>query len=168
MLPLDDPRWCQFETFFGEPCELPGVIRAWLAAVGTEDEETIYCRDLGEIFLHQGTIVDAAYAVVPWLVRVIEGGKSPHRAWYLDDVIAIERYRIYYEILWDRDRVGGKVVVPDWLRIDYERAIVRARDFVGELVGPGRAEPEDALAFARAILWGGIPELRRRREADGS
>jgi hypothetical protein len=70
MLPLDDDRWEQLTTFFEKPEDLPKTLAIWLASIGSEQEGTIYREDLLDLFLHQVTITNAAFAVVPWLVDV--------------------------------------------------------------------------------------------------
>ena len=66
MLPLADERWGQLTTFFGKPEDVPKVLEEWLASIGFDQEETIYQRDLFNLFLHQGTITNVAFiAIVP-------------------------------------------------------------------------------------------------------
>jgi hypothetical protein len=68
MLPLDSPRWSELDTFFDASGKVPAILNEWIAAIGFDQEMTIYLRDWHELFLHQGTTTNAAYAVVPWIV----------------------------------------------------------------------------------------------------
>ena len=70
MLRLDDDRWTNLTTFFGEPESLPLVLGRWLQSIGSEEERNIYHCDLFDLILHQTTITNAAYAVASWLVDV--------------------------------------------------------------------------------------------------
>ncbi len=87
-------RWRELTTFFGTPQELPKVLAQWLASVGFDVEELLYQRDLFHLFLHQATISNAAFAVVPWLVHVCNEGKTRFRVEYLTDVALVEANRL--------------------------------------------------------------------------
>jgi len=77
MLPLDSPSWSGFKTYFGQPSELPHRIRRCQQSIGTGEEETTWNALWGE-FLHQGTITDAAFAVVPYVIQEL-GRIAPER-----------------------------------------------------------------------------------------
>jgi hypothetical protein len=72
-LPLDSPRWKSLKAHFGnaavdtELAAVPKLLERWHRAVGTYAEEYEY-DPLFESYLHQLTILDVAYAVVPHLV----------------------------------------------------------------------------------------------------
>lgn len=67
LLPLDDERWATLCTHFGHAENVPGLIRAWQAAIGTPAEDGAY-EILFEHALHQLTLSSCVYAVVPYLV----------------------------------------------------------------------------------------------------
>src|SRR5262245_19789532 len=137
MLPLHDHRWGELTTFFGEPEKLPVVLREWLASIGGDEEETIYRRDLFDQFLHQGTITNAAFAVVPWLVDVCHRGRTSYRLEYLTDVALVEANRLKYGLYCHRE---GTEQYPEWLMSDYRQAIVESRKLVDEVIEAGQVE----------------------------
>ena len=70
MLQLNDLRWKELTSFFGEAADIPVAIDKWLVSVGSENEEEVYDEDLFDLFLHQMTITNAAFAIVPWMMHV--------------------------------------------------------------------------------------------------
>ena len=76
-LPLESPRWKFLTAHFnnagtdgGLPA-VPTLLARWHRYAGTYAEEDAY-GDLFESYLHQRTIQDVAYAVVPHLVSRLE------------------------------------------------------------------------------------------------
>jgi hypothetical protein len=147
MLSLDDDRWERLTTFFGSPKELPNVLKQWLASIGTDEEATIYGRDLFDLFLHQATITNAAFAVVPWLVDVCKKGKTKHRVEYLTDIALVEANRIKYGVYFNRK---GTEELPEWLMPDYHQAIIAARDLVDDAL---YAEQDEEWKRGLIKLW---------------
>lgn len=129
MLPLDDDRWGCLTTFFGEPEDVPKVLREWLLSIGSDQEDTIYREDLFDLFLHQATITNAAFAVVPWLVHVCKKGDTRWRVEYLTDVALVEANRLKRGIYFNRE---GTEPCPEWLMLDYQQAMIEARDLVDD------------------------------------
>lgn len=127
MLPLDDERWKQLSTFFGEPENLPSVIRDWLKAIGSDQENTVYRRDLFELFLHQSTVTNAAFAVVPWLVHVCKESLTHYQVEYLTDIALVEANRLKYGVYYHRE---GTEEYPEWLMVDYRQAIIESRNLI--------------------------------------
>jgi hypothetical protein len=127
MLSLDDDRWERLTTFFGSPKKLRKAVRRWLASVNSNEEETSYRHNLFELFLHQGTITNAAFAVVPRLVDVCKRQATKHRVEYLTDVALVEANRLKYGVYFNRK---GTEENPEWLMPDYHQAIVESRDLV--------------------------------------
>jgi hypothetical protein len=153
MLSLDDDRWERLTTFFGSGKELPSVLNQWLASIGSDEEATIYGRDLFDMYLHQATITNAAFAEVPWLVDVCKKRRTKHRVEYLTDVALVEANRLKYGVYFNRE---GAEEFPEWLMADYHQAIVDARDLV-----------EDALATERDEEWKrGLMKLRPALDGD--
>jgi hypothetical protein len=152
MLQLDDDRWGYLTTFFGKPDEVPQVLRVWLASIGTDQEDTIYRRDLFDLFLHQATITNAAFAVVPWLVHVCKREKTPWRAEYLTDVALVEANRLKYGVYANRE---GTEETPAWLMVDYHRAIAEAREIVDDVIeSEGDKEWKRGLVAMKPALYG--------------
>ncbi len=132
MLPLDDDRWQQLTTFFKEPKDIPKILEEWLASVGfDQNESTIYHDDLFDIFLHQTTITNVAFAIVPWLVHVCRTRDTRFRATYLSDVALVEALRIKFGV---HDNREGTEKYPDWLMSDYTQAISDACNLVDDAI----------------------------------
>jgi hypothetical protein len=132
MLPLNDDRWQQLTTFFREPKDIPKILEEWLASVEFDQNESkIYQDDLFDIFLHQTTITNVAFAIVPWLVHVCRTRDTRFRAIYLTDVALVEALRITYGVHSNRE---GTEKYPDWLMSDYTQAIAEACTFVDDVI----------------------------------
>jgi hypothetical protein len=124
MLPLDDDRWGCLSTFFEEPDCLPDILSKWMRSIGSNLEETFYQCDLLDLFLHQASITNAAFGVVPWLVHVCKQGNTKFRAMYLTDVAMVEVNRLKTGLHYNRK---GTEQYPEWLMTDYHQAIIEAR-----------------------------------------
>ena len=124
MLPLDDDRWGYLSTFFEEPDCLPDILNKWMRSIGSDQEETIYQCDLLDLFLHQASITNAAFAVVPWLVHICKQGNTKFRVMYLTDVAMVEVNRLKMGLHYNRK---GTEQYPEWLMNVYHQAIVEAR-----------------------------------------
>jgi hypothetical protein len=118
-------------TFFGNPEDLPKVLGAWLASIGSDQEVTIYRDDLFDLFLHQATITTAAFAAVPWLVDVYKKGETNLQGEYLTDVALLEANRITYGVGGNGE---GTEAYPEWLMADYTQAIIEARQVVAAVI----------------------------------
>lgn len=152
MLALNDDRWSRLTTFFGEPENLPNVLRQWLASIGLDEEGTIYRRDLFDLFLHQNTIVNAAFAVVPWLVHVCNKQQTTYRVEYLTDVAFVEANRLKFGIYGNRK---GTEEYPEWLMLDYKQAILESRNLVDEVIeAEHNTERKYGLVAMRPALYG--------------
>jgi hypothetical protein len=98
-LPLDSPRWASLKAHFGNAgvdAELPAVpslIARWNRAVGSYAEEYEY-QDLHESYLHQLTILDVAYAVVPHLAARLSDLDPDRRLEVLDDLATVDAVRL--------------------------------------------------------------------------
>lgn len=99
-LPLTSRRWASLKAHFGnagkdgdEIAAVPKLLKRWARAVGTYAEEYEYDL-LHESFLHQGTILDVAYAVVPHLVAQLPRLEPDRRVEVLDDVAEVESVRL--------------------------------------------------------------------------
>jgi DNA-directed RNA polymerase subunit F len=108
-LPLESTRWRELKAHFGnagQDTELPSVptlLRRWHEAVGTYGEEYEY-GDLRESFLHQGTILDVAYAVVPHLASRLSELDPDRRSEVLEDIAVVEAVRLL-----PRERVEAQI-----------------------------------------------------------
>jgi hypothetical protein len=79
------------------------------------------------LFLHQGTITNAAFAVVPWLVDVCKRQPTKHHVKYLTDVALVEANRLKHGVYFNHKRTEEN---PEWLMLDHHKAIVESRDLV--------------------------------------
>jgi hypothetical protein len=151
MLPLDSPRWNELNPFYGQPEDVPIVLADWLQSIGFDQEPTIYWDRLFQLFLHQGTITNLAYAVVPWLVEAATVRCSPLAADYLADVAMVEWDRLEFGTYSPRGTPGEEP--PGWLADDYHRAI--------ECAGPAAEDLLDTPLEERSrdSLWRLLPAL---------
>ncbi len=92
LLPLEDPRWATLRTHFGDASNVPDLLRAWQAAIGTSTEAAAY-EPLFEQALHQLRIMSCAYAVVPYLVSELPRCALPTRINLLGHVGVVESSR---------------------------------------------------------------------------
>lgn len=92
MLALTDPRWAQLETHFGDAAEVPSLIRAWQASIGTDAEMSTY-EELFEHYLHQLTICPCAFAVVPHVLAGAERSSAKNRIEYFSHIGRVESCR---------------------------------------------------------------------------
>lgn len=118
MLALNSQNWISLSTFFGKPEELPVRILAWQQAIGTEDEESRW-SELFEMFLHQFSITDAAYAVAPYVVEQFE--RISHQRWieYLVTLGLIEAER-------DNRKLGD---LGDDIPATYRTSLLKTRQY---------------------------------------
>jgi hypothetical protein len=119
MLALDSPEWANFDTYFDEPEELPGNLCAWRDAFGTSQEEEYWFR-LRDQFLHQGTIKDAAIAIVPHICALLPVTPS---TFHLDYAVNLAQAHM----AWRRHPITS--VSPE-LAASYEASIVSIRPWV--------------------------------------
>lgn len=96
MLPLNDDRWRTLKVYFGMAKDLPARIERWAAAIGTERESVTF-TDLSQRVLHQFTITDAAYAVVPHVVANLSRVAPERRVDYFDTLRLVEAARESFE-----------------------------------------------------------------------
>lgn len=97
-LPLDSARWLELKAHFGNAGvdgdlpSLPSLLARWNHAVGSYAEEYLY-QDIFESYLHQNTILDVAYAVVPHLAARLPDLDPDRRSAVLDDLACVETTR---------------------------------------------------------------------------
>jgi hypothetical protein len=125
------------------------VLAEWVDAVGFDQEATIY-RELFELFLHQGTITNAAFAVVPWMVSQLSRCDLHQRADYLSDIGLVEFRRLTCGLYFLRE--GGEAE-PPWLMPDYHDAIRQAQRMAEDVLD--RKLPDEL----RVPLWEIMPAL---------
>ena len=150
MLSLDDNRWEELTSFFGESSEIPEALETWLTNVGTEEEEEVYYEYLFELYLHQLTITNAAFAIVPWLLHVCAKGETRHRLTYITHIAVVEANRLEGGVYYNRE---GTIEVPEWLMSDYHEAVRKARDVASDLIklDPSKAKEAGLLAIQPAL-----------------
>ena len=131
MLPLNDPRWNELTTFFEDSAYLTKHLAEWLAAIGFDQERDIYSHCLFNLYLHQGTITNAAFAVAPYLIAVCENGTSDFSVEYLTDFAYIEANRLTHGLYYNRQNTAE---FPEWLMNDYRLAVAKAPNLVDDAV----------------------------------
>jgi hypothetical protein len=121
MLPLNSHRWRTLETF----CHAPGVpggveardlLKRWRDAIGTSDAKRLY-HQLRDYFTQQYSIKDAAYAVIPYIVKELERLPPTERIRCLIDLGVTELATV------NPYQPG----LPDDLEDDYLAAIEKAK-----------------------------------------
>lgn len=150
MLPLDSPKWSELDTFFGKPDDVPNVLIEWVAALGFDQEATIYSRDLFPLYLHQGTTTNVAYAITPWLVNHLSQTSLENRIRYLSDVGLVEFRRLTVGV--HHVSEGGDPE-PDWLMSDYHTALRTTEPLAEEILA--ELHPADQVRE----LWYVYPAL---------
>lgn len=150
MLQLSSPRWATLKAHFGNAAEdhaeiaaVTKLIRRWTDAVGSYAEEYEY-DPLHESFLHQNTILDVAYAVVPHLVPQLPRLDPDRRMEVLDDIARVDEVRLTPRSEVEK-RVAAMATLPDELR---EQFIKDTRDRNPELADD--LAPEYLVAIDRA------------------
>jgi hypothetical protein len=176
-LSLQSLRWRTLKAHFGNAGTdgalpaVPTLIERWHRAVGTYAEEHDY-RDLFESYLHQQTILDIAYAVVPHLASRLEELDPDRRREVLDDLAVVEAVRItprdqVEEIvarmretlaeslreLFIRNTRDRYPVLPPDLSPAYLSAIEKAKRIAGDDWGKARSEEPGAHHFRRHIRY---------------
>lgn len=149
VLALDSPRWAELDTFFREGESVPRLLAEWIDAIGFDQESTIY-RQLFQLYLHQGTITNVAFAVVPWLVSQLCRCDPHQQADYLSDIGLVEFRRLTGGVHFLR--AGGESE-PPWLMADYQEAIRQAQPMAEDVLDQ---QLPDEL---RTPLWETMPGL---------
>lgn len=152
MLPLNDPRWAELTTFFGDPEEAPKVLSEWISAIGFDQELVIYRRDLFDLFLHQVTITNAAFAIVPWLVDVCRRGVTQYKVEYLTDVALVEANRLCGGVYFNRP---DTVPMSEWLMNEYHPTIQAAQNMANDILDETPdTERTESLRLIKPALFG--------------
>ncbi|HKB00836.1 MAG TPA: hypothetical protein VKD90_01395 [Gemmataceae bacterium] len=131
MLPLESERWQSLRTFFGESKDLPDRIRRWLKVAGRPEADPRW-RDFAEQYLHQTTITDAAYAVVPYLASALDRFPPPARLAYVINIACVE----------SAVQKEYAPQLPDDLAGDYRSAVEHTRGAAAELLPAPWSKPE--------------------------
>lgn len=152
MLALESPRWAELTTFFGSPEDVPVILGEWLNAIGSDRELGVYYDRLFDVLLHQATITNAAFAIVPWIVDVCARGVTKNSGEYLADVALVEANRLESGVYFTRP---GTAPLPDWLMGDYSQAIAIARGLAEDaLAGPLDDSVRQGLIWLKPALYG--------------
>jgi len=152
MLSLNDEKWKDLTTFFGESENLPIVLRKWLQSIGSDQESSIYFEELFDLFLHQVTITNVAFAIVPWLVHVCKKGITEFQVEYLTDVALVEANRLKFGVYGNRE---GTEEYPEWLMSEYRQAIMEARNLIDGIIAAEHDENRKrGLVAMRPALFG--------------
>lgn len=165
MLAIESSHWSELHPFFGSPEDVPKAIAEWLRSIGFDQEDLVYSRDVFELFLHQATNSDVAYAIVPWLVEAATHRQSPLAFRYIADVGLVEMNRLAYGTHYPNCEPGEEPL--DWLAADYRNAILTARVVAEDLLDrESRSGRRDMLWQTMPALWGNS-KLAVRRWANG-
>ena len=125
MLPFDDPRWQQLETF-GETCDrLEKLTEDWFAILGLGPERDLFDW-LTDQYSHQTSIANSAYAIVPYLVYACETTKSDLVEEYLIECGLVEMARL------NPSFPGPEL--PEFLAADYMTAVECCQDLSEDLI----------------------------------
>lgn len=166
-LALNSKRWRTLKAHFGNASEdteeirsVPKLLARWARTTKTYAEEYEY-DPLRESFLHQGTILDIAYAVVPHLVEQLAHLEADRRIEVLDDVAEVEAVR-----LTPRSRVEAAVKKLQSMPFELREHFIQAtRDRHPEL--PEDLAPAYLAAIAVAKKRAGRQWGKRRSEPMG-
>lgn len=90
-LRLNSKRWTTLYAHFDDPT-VPSLIARWRDVAGRYGEEFAYAP-IREAYLHQGTLAEIAYAVVPHLVARIDELHPDRQQDLLDDLADVESVR---------------------------------------------------------------------------
>jgi hypothetical protein len=93
MLSLDSPRWRKLKTFCPGAERLPVLLDSWRKAVGSKKAAAIW-RELVDYFLHQLSITEAAYAVLPHVVAELPRMQPKEQLLLLLDLSFVEAARL--------------------------------------------------------------------------
>jgi hypothetical protein len=131
MLPLDDSRWNELTTFFEDSAYLTRFLAEWIDATGFDQERDIYSQCIFNLFLHQGTITNSAFAVAPYLLQVCADERSSYSIEYLRDIAYIEANRLTRGLYYNRP---GTMEYPAWLMTDYHAVIAQCRNIAEDTI----------------------------------
>jgi hypothetical protein len=164
-LPLDSPRWKQLKAHFGDAGDapdlpaVPNLLVRWGDAIGRYAEEYAY-HPLRESFLHQGTILDVAYAVVPHLAARLGDLPPDRRLDVLADIADVEAVRRVPRAEVER-RVAALQTMSEGLRGLFTQT---TRDRHPELPDDLAGAWFEALAVAQASAAALLGEVREASE----
>ena len=117
MLDFADQRWRSLETTY-DCDDVVALVRKWHASIGFDQELPQY-QLLSNQFMHQCTITDLAFAMVPHLVATCEANTTSFTLLYLTDVGVTEANRL---------SPGSRAPdLPAFLADAYSEAIIRAQ-----------------------------------------
>ena len=155
MLPFDDARWGEVSTFYDD--DLASVVREWSMAVGFDQESDIYHR-LFNLYLHQNTITNSAFVVVPYVVKYCQSLSPDDQAIYLIDVATVEYCRLRHGC-WD----GSPEL--DWAMPEYHESLVIAQQLVENVLDQGiDPELDTELKTLQPVLYGNLQLAIERQD----
>ena len=159
MLPFDDARWSEVSTFYDD--DLASVVREWSMSVGFDQEARIYHR-LFHLYLHQNTITNSAFVVVPYVVKYCQSLPPNDRASYLLDVATVEYCRLRHGC-WD----GSPEL--DWAMPTYHESLKTAQPLVEDVLDE-EIDPvlKSELWAIQPVLYGNLAMAMDRESKQGS
>lgn len=138
MLALNSRKWRTFNTYFGDPEELPDNLLRWREAIGTPDEEALW-NVLRDQFLHQHQITDSAIAIVPHICESLPATTAALRQYFVIDLGQVH-------MAWRKSPISS---ISASLGKAYEAAIISIRPLACECL----TAPLDPITF-RYLLSG--------------
>ena len=132
VLPLDSPRWAEFEVYFGQPRQVPERLALWRESIGGPAEKRRW-SELWEQFLHQFSITGAAYAAVPHVVGELNRISARDRFEYLVEIGLIESARqsegapalpedlapAYFGAVDEAKRLSAALLSLEWPKVEF-------------------------------------------------
>ena len=131
-------------------------------AVGFDQESDIYHR-LFNLYLHQNTITNSAFVVVPYIIKHCQTLSPDDRAIYLIDVATVEYCRLRHGC-WD----GSPEL--EWAMQGYHDSIEIARQLVEDVLHEGiDSELDSQLRTLQPVLSGNLEmTIERQSKLDST
>jgi hypothetical protein len=148
MLPLDSPRWHKLKTFTPEPARLPGLVDQWRQA-NVPKKATALWRELVDFFLHQFSITDAAYAVLPYVAAELQRMPPRQQFDYIVDASLVEAARL----------LPQAPKMPKDLAASYEVGVRQVRDVACSCLTAGLPKPQFLYLLCSLSNLSGHPQL---------
>jgi hypothetical protein len=137
----------ELDTFEPAKQRLPALLGQWLEAAGTDEGDAVWHR-LRDYFLHQFSITDGAYAVLPHVVRQLHRVQPQKRVEYLLDLSFA---------VGPLDPHAPRV--PDDMAEAYECGVRRARELAVELLSADLSKQEFRYLLCCISNLHGHPKL---------
>lgn len=148
MLEPTDPIWDTFETVYDAATagKLSDLIFDWWSSTGFDAESENYRKLINQI-MHQGSITEAAYALMPSLVHLCKLDQTQFAVEYLTDVTWIETMRLLPD--------SRSPAMPDVLCDDYQHSMDSVPDLIESVLDSiGDADRTWGLNALKPAVYG--------------